>query len=117
MLRDESVSSKHWSDHGSSCMPLSESHRGLGLEHSEPEIVKQVHCTAMSPKDLFSAKYSKRFQEIESLLKSFWFFMGNKLKLVTMLCFLAKVSSRQLESLNERLLILDPQSCHPETQV
>lgn len=63
MLKDESVSSKHWSYHGSSCMPLSESHRGLGLEHSEPEIVKEVHCTEMSPKDLFSAKYCRRFQD------------------------------------------------------
>lgn len=61
MLRDESVSSKHWSGHRNSFMPFLESHAGLGLEHSDPEILKKVQCTVVCPKDPFFTKYSRRF--------------------------------------------------------
>ena len=38
-------------------MPLSKSHRGLGLEYSDAGILKEVQFRVMSPKDPFSAKY------------------------------------------------------------
>ena len=75
-------------------MPLSKSHRRLELEHSDPEILKEPQFTVMSPNNPFSAKYSRRFQDKRSSagahLKSFWFLMGNKLKLVVVMLFLSK---------------------------
>lgn len=94
-----SVSSKHWSVHRSSCMPLSKSHRELWLEHSDAEILKEVPCIVTSPKDPFSAKYC-RFQDggsSVSALKSFWFFVGKKLKGMARMFFSSKVLSRQIE--------------------
>lgn len=45
-----------------------------GLEHSDPEILKEVQFTVMNPKDPFTVKYSRRFQDegisVSAFLKS-----------------------------------------------